>query len=211
MLKALMKINGRMNASSSLISLLALGILVGSICAEPLSNVRGITLSTHRAGRELGDPAVLRGSFAQMKQAGANWVAVHPYARIQQDGTVSSRGRKGEVRAYWTEPIRVAHEMGLKVCIKPHLAHWRSGFSWRGEIGFDKPEEWDRFWEGYITWIFAMADACADADLFIVGTELDRTVGHESEWRSLISRVRARKTASVTFASNWDSFENVPF
>ena len=56
-----------------------------------------------------------------------------------------------------------------------------------------------------------MADACRDTDLFVVGTELDLTVGHEDAWRSLIKQVRARTNAPITFASNWDAFERVPF
>jgi hypothetical protein len=95
--------------------------------------------------------------------------------------------------------------------VKPHLAHWRSGFSWRSDITFDSEEAWDRFWKGYAEWIVAMAEACQDADLFVVGTELDRTMSHPAEWRDLIRRVREKTDVSLTFASNWDSFEKVPF
>jgi hypothetical protein len=99
----------------------------------------------------------------------------------------------------------------MKICVKPHLAHWRSGFSWRGEITFETAEEWERFWSGYSDWITTMAAACSDADMFVVGTELDRTVSHEKEWRDLIRRVREVTRAPITFALNWDSFEKVPF
>ena len=205
-----MTIIGRRNASLAGL-LLALVLVVSPTAAEDIGTVRGITLSTHRGGRELGDPEVLRPSYEAIRTTGANWVAVHPYARIRKDGTVSFRLPDGKPPSYWTEPIRVAHEKGLRVCIKPHLAHWRSGFSWRGEIRFETEEEWDRFWEGYTAWILAMAEACKDADLFVVGTELDKTTHHAGQWRKLIREVRKRTHATLTFASNWDSFEAVPF
>ena len=191
------------------------GLLAVLFGVVPLSaetpDIRGITLSTHRAGRELGDPELLRPTFEAILETGANWVAVHPYARIRKDGTVSFRQYESGPPTYWTEPIRVAHEKGLKICIKPHLAHWRSGFTWRGEIEFETEEEWRRFWDGYAAWITALAEACRDADLFVVGTELDRTTSHEEEWRKLIAEVRERSNAPITFASNWDAFEKVPF
>ena len=101
--------------------------------------------------------------------------------------------------------------MGYRICIKPHLAHWGSGFSWRGEIAFETGAAWERFWEGYRSWILDLAAACKDADVFIVGTELEKMTGHEDAWRSLISEVRELTDARLTYAANWDRFEEVPF
>lgn len=52
---------------------------------------------------------------------------------------------------------------------------------------------------------------CRGADLFVVGTELDRTVQDEDNWRRLIVEVRSHTLAPITFVSNWDVFEKVPF
>lgn len=205
-----MTIIGSSKASTALIVLMLFVLLPGWAQGD-LDDIRGITLSTHRGGRELGNPDVLRPTYAGIREVGANWIAVHPYARIRKDGTVSFRLADGQPPDYWTEPIRVAHEMGMKVCVKPHLAHWRSGFSWRGEITFETEEAWRRFWTGYAAWIKAMAEACKDADLFVIGTELDRTMSHEVEWRKLIADVRGLTDAPLTFASNWDRYEKVPF
>ena len=63
-----------------------IGLLCASIClfAQPIqdavatesekegiADVRGITLSTHRGGRELGDPEVLGPSLQKIRETGA--------------------------------------------------------------------------------------------------------------------------------------------
>ena len=54
--------------------------------------------------------------------------------------------------------------------------------------------------------------AAKDADAFCVGTELDKTVSHEREWRGIISAVhQVVGSKTVTYAANWDSYERVQF
>ena len=43
-----------------------------------------------------------------------------------------------------------------------------------------------------------------------MGTELDRLLDEE-RWRALVRRVRAVTDARLTYAANWDTFEDVPF
>ena len=189
--------------------------------------VRGITISTHGMGREWADARVMLPTFEKIKSTGAEWVAFHPYASIRRDGSVSWTRRRGrrrqaqpaveapvgepKVPPYWDEPVRLAHKAGLKVLIKPHLAYWGSGFSWRGEIAFGDKASWDRFFEQYSHWILTMAEACKDADGFIVGTELDKTIGYEKRWRELIAGVRKRTKAPLSYAANWTDFQRVGF
>ncbi len=175
------------------------------------SKLRGVTVSTHRGGQEWGSDAI-GPTFDELRAVGANWVAIHPYARIDADGTVSFRPidaqspESPEVR-----PIREAHSRGLRILVKPHLAYWGSPFSWRGEIEFSEPESWRRFFDSYRSWIVALAEATREADAFSVGTELDRTLGHETQWREVIAAVRERTPAPLTYASNWTDYQRVPF
>ena len=184
--------------------------------------VRGITISTHGGGREWADAKVMLPTFKKIKSTGAQWVAFHPYASIRRDGSVSWMRRRWRRQAkapaqtpkvppYWDEPVHLAHQAGLKVLIKPHLAYWGSGWSWRGEISFSDKKSWDRFFDQYSRWILTMAEACKDADGFIVGTELDKTIGYEKRWRSLIAGVRKRTKAPLSYAANWTDFERVRF
>lgn len=174
--------------------------------------INGMTLSTPRGSSEWGKDHVAP-AITDLRGLGVNWIAVHPYARIERDGTVRWRRRGEDWREaprWLRRPIEEAHAQGVKILIKPHLAHWGS-FSWRGEIEFDDPAEWDRFFRTYRDWISTVAGFVTDADALAVGTELDRTIAHESRWRRIIADVRSVYDGPLTYAANWTDFERVPF
>ena len=194
--------------------LLLIWAVLGAIpCSAQIDKeiVRGITISTHGNGRDWGSDA-MGPTMEEIRALGANWVSIHPYARIREDGSLRfDLFDPSDPPAYLTHPIREAHRLGLSICIKPHIAYWGSPFSWRGEIEFSEAEQWDRFWRDYGAWIVQLAAACHLADGFVVGTELDRTVHFEAEWRSLIADVRAQTDAPLTYAANWTDYGRVPF
>lgn len=170
--------------------------------------VQGMTVSCPTWGWEWGTDAMVA-TMAELKSLGVNWIAIHPYARVADDGTVSARELASTTAPKFIErPIREAHALGLKIMIKPHLAYWSSRFSWRGAIEFADPS---RFWSTYLPWIEQLAAWSASADAFVVGTELDRMTGDEAHWREVIARVRTRTRAHLTFASNWDAYTRIGF
>ena len=69
----------------------------------------------------------------------------------------------------------------------PHLAGWR----WRGDITFTAEESWSCFFETYTHFITELIRLCPEADAFIVGSELDRTIQRESDWCQLIAQARS--------------------
>ncbi|MFQ5670092.1 MAG: hypothetical protein ACE5HD_06175 [Acidobacteriota bacterium] len=175
------------------------------------AKVHGVTISTHTSGREWGWDSIVP-TMKEIQSLGAGWVAIHPYAAIRGDGSVLFRDFEREKPPrHLVRPIREAHALGLKILVKPHLAYWGSPFRWRGEISFQDPGPWQRFWRGYRHWILTVIRACRQADGFVVGTELDRTLGHESEWRQLISEIRGLTDAPLTYAANWTDYQQVPF
>ncbi|MEZ4319925.1 MAG: hypothetical protein R3F61_20610 [Myxococcota bacterium] len=182
-----------------------------ALASDDHAEVRGITVSTPTYGPEWGSPAMER-TLDRLAELGVNWIAYHPYAAVQTDGSVGGRRMGADPSPAWVvAPIEAAHARGIKVLVKPHLAHWGSGFSWRGDIRFDDPEAEARFFREYTTWITAVAERCKGADAFAVGTELDGTVRNEAAWREVIASVRGVFPGNLTFASNWDQYEQVPF
>ncbi len=181
------------------------------VVGESGGQVRGITVSTPTYGPEWGTPA-MAATLDRLVDLGATWFAYHPYGGIDKKGAVGGRWSRGtELPAWVTAPIDMARERGLKVLVKPHLAHWGSGFSWRGDIRFGERETEQRFFAQYTAWIRKMAEACTDADAFCVGTELDGTTHDQAAWRSIIAAVRDETDAHLTFASNWDSYTRIRF
>jgi len=173
--------------------------------------LKGITVSCQGSGRIWGTDA-FADELDRLLKLGSNSVTIHPYARIQADGNVSWRGwMDSNPPEYIVRPIREAHRRGMKIMIKPHLAYWGSPFSWRGDIRFDDPEATKRFYETYTKWIVDLARITSNADIFVVGTELRHMTGDQEQWRHIIEAIRKVSSAQLTYAANWDHFENVPF
>ena len=200
----------------TLLSLPAMAGAAGENADTPDAHsfIQGMTVSCHGSGQIWGTDAMIE-CMAELKGMGVNWIAIHPYGSIRGDGTSGvadpRRNRMYEDPSWLTRPIAEAHKLGLKIMIKPHIAYWGSKFEWRGTIKFETDEEWDRFFETYEAWITMVAELTADADAFVVGTELDATVHHEDRWRHIIESVRAKTKAPLTYAANWDSYERVHF
>ncbi len=183
----------------------------GACLTHAAAPVRGITISTHRDGRDWGWDTI-EPTLDRIRSLGANWVSTHPYAWISEDGTVRFPSLDDPA---WSQsiqrPIAEAHRRGLKVFIKPHLGYWGSRFAWRGEISYQSEEEWDRFFASYGEWITRLAALSRKADGFCVGVELDATLSREARWRKLIAKVRRVTPAPLSYAANWSDYRRVPF
>lgn len=173
------------------------------------SPIRGMTVSAPR-GTDIWGSDEMVATIAELQAMGVNWIAIHPYARIGGDGTVSVRDGGGEAPGWLRRPIAEAHRRGMRIMIKPHLAYWGT-FAWAGDITFDTDAEWQRFFSGYRAWITTVARWSEGADAFVIGTELDRTVEHADAWERIIADVRGVYDGQLTYAANWTDFERVPF
>jgi hypothetical protein len=175
--------------------------------------IRGVIISCQTWGHEWGSDAMVQ-AMKEVQALGANWIQIHPYGGIDREGNVqmSRLPEDGSAPEWLARPIREAHALGLKIAVVPHVAGWRAGWSWRGDITFEREEQWARFFASYQAWITALARLCRDADAFSVGSELDRLIpGREAEWRAIIAAVRAQTRAPLTYGANWSDYRAVPF
>jgi hypothetical protein len=150
-------------------------------------------------------------SLGEIRNLGADWVAIHPYAGVRQDGTV--RFRRAAQTGYLERAVEIARVANVELFWKPHLAYWGS-FDWRGDIQFgDDQEAWQRFFDGYREFILDQARFAESSGvrLLAVGVEYEKTTGHEAQWRRIIADVRQVFSGQLTYAANWDSIEKVPF
>lgn len=153
-------------------------------------------------------------TMAGVKRVNAGWVAVIPYAF----------SRKGEptvtfdhARQWWGEKtdgncmlIQLAQENNLKVMVKPHV--WIRGEGWTGDFNLSSEEEWSVWEEDYTKYILnhAVKADSMKVDMLCIGTEY-RIPAKERPlfWRTLIAKVREVYGGKITYAANWDNYENI--
>jgi hypothetical protein len=173
---------------------------------------KGMTVSCQTWGIEWQMPE-MESTIDELKSLGINSIAIHPYAQIREDGHVVSGRRSGGSTAHITTPLRWARERGMSAMLIPHIAYWGTKFSWRGEVNFVTPDEWDRFFADYETWIVQMATIAESeqAAIFCVGLEFTYPQKYEERWRKIIAAVRAVYHGKITYGANWNEYADVKF
>jgi len=157
------------------------------------------------------------GTFPQLKaQTAADWVSVIPYAFCFPDDPAVHFDASGQ---WWGErsegvvaQVQMARQQGMRVMLKPHVWVVRGG--WIGEYGFDREEDWEQWERAYTRYIlrFAQLADSLDADLFCLSTETERAVRERpAYWPQLIAAVRKVYDGPLTYAANWDNYQNIPF
>lgn len=151
-----------------------------------------------------------------VQSVGATWISVIPYAYTRQDVPnvrFSESGGQwwGERPEGVRETIRLAHEKGIRVMLKPQVY---VPYGWTGTLNFKSAEDWGKWESGYERYILrfaALADS-SGAELFCIGTEFNQSIQSRPQfWHQLIVKIRAIYRGKLTYSSNWDDWERVPF
>lgn len=151
-----------------------------------------------------------------IKKAGAGWIAVVPYAFTRQ-GQASVRYHEsgthwwGERPEGVRETIRLAHEAGVRVMLKPQVYVPRS---WTGSLHFETSEDWAAWEADYERYILRMARLgdSSQVDLFCIGTEFRTAIARNPAfWFDLIKKIRQTYSGKLVYSANWDDWEQVPF
>ena len=178
--------------------------------AEPPPFYKGVTVSCQTWGKEWQTPE-MAATLDELKSLGANSFAIHPYARIREDGQVQFR--VVDDHRHVRTALDWARDKGMSAMLIPHIAYWGTKFSWRGEIKFETAEEWNRFFADYEVWIVEMAKLAEahGAPVFSVGLEYTHAQKFEQRWRQIIAAVRAVYRGKVTYGANWNEYADVKF
>ncbi|MCE9627856.1 MAG: hypothetical protein K8R56_08065 [Candidatus Eisenbacteria bacterium] len=175
---------------------------------------RGVCVA-HAVGLERGYlSAECARELARIKEAGANWVSLTPFAWLPDPrepllASSIESGPDGESDESVCEAAARARALGLKVWLKPHV--WTRG--WAGELAFT-PSGWARFFDGYeaLALHWALLADREGMDGVFVGHELaSSTAADPVRWRTIIGRVRKVYGGLVSYGANWDEAERVPF
>lgn len=152
----------------------------------------------------------------EMTALGIDWVAILPYGNF--DTTLSKvileeciYGCWGETAVGVAETYRLARAEGLNVMIKPQLWSWQQ---WIGDLDMQDAAGWKRFHESYTQFICAWADVADSlgAEVFCIGTEIKQsTMYFPDYWNDLIDTIRQHFSGKITYAANWDEYDQITF
>ncbi len=159
---------------------------------------------------------ILGSPFQTVVKLHANWIAVMPFAFINGN---SPEVRYNHERQWWGErtegiakTIEFARKEKLKVMLKPHV--WVKGQGWAGEFKLTTEQEWETWEKGYTEYVLMyarMADSL-QVEAFCVGLEFKNVVVERPDYfKKLIGEVREVYGGLVTYAANWDNYQNVSF
>lgn len=180
-------------------------------------NFQAINKGEKMTGISFESPARLfpQEDFNAIDSINAEWIALIPFGFSYPSG---SKVHYNSPRQWWGERpdgirtlIQYAHNKNLKVMLKPQV--WIPG-SWVGEYELKKEESIQEWKETYKDFIITFANIAAEFEiaLFCVGTEYKlMAVQHPDYWRELITEVRTIYKGKITYASNWDHYQNIPF
>jgi hypothetical protein len=102
------------------------------------------------------------------------------------------------------EVINRIHELGMKVMLKPMVDPLNG--SWRGYI----PPS-DAWFQSYGNFISSWAEFSQEnkVDMLCIGCEFSGNDGQTASWENITAGVRERYADPITYAANWDDYQNV--
>ncbi len=184
---------------------------------EAHSKHRGITYE-HAWGRRgrshgYGSEASAQ-SLSRVQELGANWIAVTVFGFQSHPDATSFRWggrRRDESDEGLRQVTEQARARGLRVMLKPHI--WLRPPAWVGLIEPRNEVDFVAWFGAYREFIlhYARLASALDIEAFCIGNELGGTTHRESEWRALITDVRAIYAGLLTYGAHTDEVESVSF
>lgn len=156
---------------------------------------------------------IYRPAIREVAALGANTLllSVAGYMEHARAQAIYIEARRCPSRPDLLTLIREARAQGLRTILMPIvlLKHPR-GSEWRGVID---PPDWDEWWKDYRDFIKYFADIAreAEAEAFIVGSELVSTEKHTAEWETTIWTARAHFPGLLGYSANWDHYRPIQF
>jgi hypothetical protein len=181
-------------------------------------------LKTERTGEELmngvnfvAPPKKIDGSaLASVKTVNAGWVAITPFGFTQKGSNRIQYSLDwqwwGERKDGAAECIKMAKQHNLKVMVKPQL--WIQHGSYTGDFSLNSKKDWKKWESDYENFIldFAKISDSLDVEILCIGTELRTFVKQREQfWAALIPKIKKVYSGKLTYAGNWDAYDDFPF
>lgn len=150
------------------------------------------------------------------KRSGADYFCLVPYGFMRKDEVavhfnLEDKQWWGETETGLRENIRLCRERGVHIILKPQVWAWNH---WTGDYDFDTEEDWQKWESDYTDFILFFAKIAEEqgVEMYVMGTEFKNAIKKRPEyWSGLIQEVRKVYSGTLTYASNWDNYMNIPF
>ena len=150
-------------------------------------------------------------------KAQSNYVALMPFGFIRKLSSPSIRHNTnrqwfGETKAGLLQYAQKFDQVGIKVMVKPQIWVWNGEYT--GFIEMTSNKDWEVLEKSYTEFILTYAEAAQkmEADIFCIGTELEKFVANRPNyWKNLIRKIRKIYKGKLTYAANWDEYKRVSF
>jgi hypothetical protein len=166
--------------------------------------------------------------YNSIKSINAEWVAITPYGFCRttepkftyakpNDSTARKWQWWGERPDGAVECIKMAHQKGLKVMLKPHV--WAMGKQrgdniYTGDLDYGTDENWKKFEVDYRDYVldFARIADSTQVEMYCIATEFHTFIAKRPEfWKKLIAEIKQIYKGKLTYAENWDKYQDVTF
>jgi hypothetical protein len=184
---------------------------VGSVVVTPTTNleIKGIDFAAPPNPINQTDLASCLATYP-------NFIALMPYSFCKVD---DPKVKYNSPRQWWGERdegiiacVKLIHASQIKVMIKPHI--WMDHGLYTGKFSLNdsiKIALWEKSYSEYILHNARLADSL-EVEMFCIGTELGQNVKERPLfWLKLIQSVKDVFHGKLTYAANWDDYEQFPY
>ncbi len=162
--------------------------------------------------------SILDSCYLPVRQISAEWVSLMPYGIVREGTSNFVYGHNNEWKWWGESPkgvahcVEMAHKQGLKVMLKPHM--WISHGTFTGHFDLKTEEEWQVFEKQYGDYLldFARIADSTGVELYCIATEMQNSVKKRPQfWFNIIKEIKKIYKGPLTYAENWDTYQDVPF
>ena len=178
--------------------------------SQVINKINGISLVSSNKAINIED-------VHQIKNVEANHAAVIPFGFIRdiKEPLVEYNLEWqwfGETKAGVRQYVNLLKSQDIDVMLKPQL--WVSHGMYTGLIEMKTEEDWLLLEKSYSEFILSYAQLAEELEvpIFCIGTELIGFVMNRPiYWEEIILKIREQYQGKITYAANWDEFDNVLF
>ncbi|MCK9555811.1 hypothetical protein M0R36_08385 [bacterium] len=156
-------------------------------------------------------------SLDYLKRLNAEWISISPtWYQDTPDSVEIKRTRKTLPDEDLAEFIKIAHQKGFKIMLKPHIDILNHQSGSRVDIAFYNDKDWEEWFDNYTDMITGYAETAQKygIEILCIGVELSGTTVDKGDlWKSkVIKSVREAYSGKITYAANWyEEYVNIEF